>query len=137
VRKYSICLCSIELVHFVDNITCFKLFHATGLVEVGHGLGTSVHQTKTVTLTLLVLSLTQRSSKEVFVFLVGEVDIVVSVGMRELGWVIPVILPSGARMQTLAVVPSLKMEVAHRATTVVITDFHSPLVGLVVDRLCT
>ena len=51
-------------------------------------------EVKLVLLVILSLSSALGAAKEVTVLLVSEVDIVVSVRMRELGWVIPVILPS-------------------------------------------
>lgn len=85
--------------------------------------------------TLLVLTLAQRSSEEVFVFLVGEVDIVIPVWVRVLGWVKSVILPSGAGVQGCTVVPCLELEVAYRPAAVVVTHLHGTLVSLVVDGL--
>ena len=67
--------------------------HATGPVVIIYCLGCTA-EVKLVMLVILSLSSALGAAKEVTVLLVSEVDIVVSVRMRELGWVIPVILPS-------------------------------------------
>ena len=43
--------------------------------------------------TLFFLAGALSSSEEIIVFLIGEVDVVEAMGVRELGWVIPVVLP--------------------------------------------
>jgi hypothetical protein len=79
------------------------------------------------------------TSENVFVFLFGEVDIVVSVRVTELGRVVSVVLPERVRAEvaTLSVLPCLQGEVRDSSAFVVIGNGHSAFVGLVVNDLST
>jgi len=76
------------------------------------------------------------ASEKVTVFLIREVNIVVTMGMRELGRVPPVVLPEGVAAQVgcLAVVPGLELEVGDGAVFVEIGNGHGALVSVVVDH---
>ena len=86
--------CFVEVIHFVNDITCAHLFHAFGLFKIIHSCRAAGEKIKTVTLVLSSFGSAPGTSEEITEFLVREVDIVVSVGVRELGWVIPIVLPS-------------------------------------------
>jgi hypothetical protein len=79
------------------------------------------------------------TSENVFVFLFGEVDIIVSVRVTELGRVVSVVLPErvGAEIATLSVLPCLQGKVRDGSALVVIRDGHSAFVGLVVNDFST
>ena len=80
------------------------------------------------------LGLTDGTSKDVLVLLLGEVDIIVSVGVGELSWDISVILVKRVRSESCSVIPSLELEVRDGSTTVEIGNLHGSSVGLVVDN---
>ncbi len=88
---------------------------------------------------LLVISLfciANCTSEEVFVFLFREVHIVITMGVRELRRVPPVVLPEGVAAQVgcLAVVPGLELEVRDGAVFVEVRHRHRALVSVVVDH---
>jgi len=112
----------------------FKLLSSP--VSGGFGLSFAV-ESEVLLLGLLGGSL--GASENVFVLLLGEVDIVVSVRVTELGRVVSVVLPErvGAEVAALSVLPGLQGEVRHGSALVVVGDGHSAFVGLVVDDLST
>jgi len=57
-----------------------------------HSFGSSGFEAKSVTLVFVLLGSAYGSSEEILVFLFGEVDVIVSVGVRELSRVVSVIL---------------------------------------------
>ena len=80
---------------------------------------------------------TDCASEEVLVLLFGEVNVIVPVGVRELHWVIPVILVVGVRAEVLTECPGLEAEIRDRTATVVVRYLHGSSVRLVVDCLGT
>ena len=75
------------------------------------------------------------TSEEVHELLLGEVDVIVPVRVRELCWVPPVILIPGVGAQTVAMSPGLELEIGDGTTAVEVRDLHGSSVGLVVDGL--
>ena len=88
-----------------------------------------------VVLVFLGLSSTSGTSEDILVLLFGEVDVIVTVSVGELGWVPSVILVERVRSECLTVVPSLELEIADRAASVVVGNLHGASVGLVVNDL--
>ena len=81
--------------------------------------------------------LTHGTSEDILVLLLGEIDIIVSVGMGEYARVVPVILPSGvgAEVGTGSVGPVFNFKVRYRSAPVVVGHTHGSLVSLVIDSL--
>ena len=84
---------------------------------------------------LLGGSSTDGTSEHILVLLLWEVHVIVSVWMRVLRWVISVILPGrfGSQVLWMAIAPVLALEVSHRSTLIIVANFHSSLIGLVID----
>ena len=125
--------CFVEVIHFVNDITCAHLFQAFGLVVIIHSLRAAGEEVKLVTLVLSSFGSALGTSEEIQVFLVWEIDIVVSVGVRVLGWVIPIVLPSAFGTESLSVLPRFEREVRYGLTAVIVTDLHGSFVSLVID----
>lgn len=79
----------------------------------------------------------ESSSENILILLLWEVHIIISMWMRELSWVVSVILPSGVSSKILgvAVAPVLDLEIGNRFTLVVVRNGHSSLVSLIVNGL--
>lgn len=77
------------------------------------------------------------SSENISVLLLWEVDIIESVWMWVLYWVVSVILPGGVGSHVLwmSVAPVLDFEVGHGSSLVVVGNGHGSLVGLVINSL--
>lgn len=75
------------------------------------------------------------TSEDILVLLLGEIDIIVSVGMGVLSSVVSVILPGrvGSQVGVRSVSPVFNFEVGHRLALVVVGHLHGTLVGLVID----
>jgi hypothetical protein len=73
-------------------------------------------------LLLLLLGRAHGASEDVFVLLFGEVYIIVSVRVTELGRIVSVVLPQRVRAEVaaLSVLPGLEGQVRHRFALVVI-----------------
>lgn len=86
---------------------------------------------------LLSGSSSHGSSEYILVLLLGEVDVIVSVRVRVLSGVIPVILPGvlSSKVVRSTVAPVLNGKVANGSSLVVIRYLHCSLVGLVIDSL--
>jgi len=124
----------VESIDFLGNIAESRL----GLLSKDvflHGLGLVTSEVDLVLLVFGLHGMALSASEEVTVLLLWEVNIVVSVCVRELSWQIAVILVQGIGSQLVSstVFPSLELEVRHRAASVVIADLHGAAVGLVVD----
>jgi hypothetical protein len=79
------------------------------------------------------LSSSDGTSEEILVLLLREVDVIVSVRVREFSGVVSVILPGRLRSESLSVGPGLQFQVRDGSVLVVITNLHSSLVCLVID----
>ena len=132
-RKGRCSFCFVEVIHFIYDITGAHLFHAFGLVVIIHSLRAAVEKVKLVTFVLSSLGSAQGTSEEILVFLVWEVDIVVSVWVRVLGWVIPVILPSAFGTKCLSMLPGFELEIRYGSSAVIVTDCHGSFVRFVID----
>ena len=108
-----------------------------GLVMIIHSLWTAWDKTNAVTFVFSSFGSSLRTSEEITVFLVWEVDIVVSVWMGEFGRVIPVILPSTFSSESCSVLPCFEFKVRYRSSTVIVTNLHGSLVSLVINWLST
>lgn len=108
------------------------------LLVLDFGLGGSSPEVVLVLFQLLCSSLTPGSAEDIDVLLVLEVDIVVSVGVREFSWVITIVIPSGVSSHVLwaTISPVPDRQVTNRFALVVIAYDHSSLVGLVINNLC-
>lgn len=98
-----------------------------------HGSRLAREEPETVLGLVSTLSITPSATEEVFVLLLREVHIVVSVVVRVSASIVAVILPRGARVDFLAVSPSLELAVGDRSALVVVRDLHGPAVSLVVN----
>lgn len=100
-----------------------------------HGGGHVREETDRVLLGLLALGVSHGTTEDVLVLHLGEVDAILSVRVRVLFGVVPVIEPSGVGTQVLGMAgsPVLDGQVADRAALVVAADGHAALVSLVVD----
>jgi len=83
---------------------------------------------------LLGLRLTNGTSEDILVLLFGEVDIVVSVGVRELGRIVSVILIERVRFESGTEFPGLELEIRDGTFTVEIRNLHGSSVSFVVDN---
>ena len=108
-----------------------------GRTEFVHCLGIAATKLELVLLASQSIGFTDSTFKEVAVFLVGEVDVIVSVGVREHRGVVPIVFPSGVSLQVRSVVPSLELQVTDRAAPVEVRDHHSALVSFVINDLRT
>jgi len=80
---------------------------------------------------------TEGSTEDIFVFLLWEVYIIVSVRMAISSWVISIILPGwlGSEVLWKTIGPVFDIEIWDWFTLIIVTDGHSSLVGLVVNGL--
>mmetsp|Transcript_20124 Transcript_20124/g.24821 ORF Transcript_20124/g.24821 Transcript_20124/m.24821 type:complete len:238 (+) Transcript_20124:292-1005(+) len=97
------------------------------------GLGLVGEDVHLVALHFLLFGGADGTSEEIFVFLVGEVNVIVPVRVRELGGVPTVILIEGVAADRRAVLPGLQLQVGDGAAAVVVRHLHGASVGLVVD----
>lgn len=87
-------------------------------------------------LLLLLIGCAHSTSEDILVFLLGEVKVIVSVGMRVLGRVVAIILPEriGSESSTLSVFPGLQLKVTDSAVLVVVGNRHCALISLVINN---
>ena len=106
-------------------------------LEFRDGGGFSSGNADLVLLKLLSHSSSEGSSEDIFILLLWEVHIIISVWMRVLSWVVSVILPSGvsSKIFGVAVTPVLDLEVRHGFSLVVVGNGHGSLVSLVINSL--
>ena len=83
---------------------------------------------------LLGLRLTNGTSEDILVLLLGEVDIVVSVGVGELGGIVSIILIEGVGFESGTEFPGLELEISDGTFTVKIRNLHGSSVSFVVDN---
>ena len=86
---------------------------------------------------LFLGSLAHCTSEHILVLLLGEIDIIVSVGMGEFSSVVSVVLPGrvGAEVGAGTIGPILDLKVRHGSAFVVVGYAHGSLVSLVIDGL--
>jgi len=109
--------------------------HSTLRVMLTNGLRLLCEDVHAMLLHLFGLSSAGGTAKDVLVLLLGEVDIVVSVRVGELGRVESVILVERIRAEGVTVFPSLELEVGDGAAAVEVRNLHSSAVSLVIDGL--
>lgn len=88
-----------------------------------------------VVFALFKLALALGSAEEVDILLLWEVNIIVSVRVRELGGHISVVLVKCVRSNFVTVRPVPEVQIGDGAAAVVVRDFHCSFVSLVVNRL--
>jgi len=126
------------LVQSIDGLgSCLKGRYSFSLGCLSHGGRNTTEQANVVPIMLSRGCCSLGTSEDIFVLLLWEVGIIVSVWMREFNWVISVILPSGVRSHVLwmSVGPVLDLEVSDGSAFVVVGDGHGSLISLVVDGL--
>ena len=123
------------LVKSINLLSDIRKSHASLAMVLADGLRLIAKGVHLILLVLFCLGGTDGTSEDILVLLLGEVDIVVSMRVGELGWVIPVILIEGVRAESISVAPILNLEVRDRTATVVIRNLHSASVSLVVNSL--
>lgn len=134
-NECSYCLSESVSISGIDiGLGASELRHALGGVVLVHGLGSSGSNTDMVAGIFLRLSSSDGTSEEILVFLVGEVHVIVSVGVRELSRVVSVILPGSLGTEGLSMSPGLQLQVRDGSVSVVITDLHGTSVCLVIDN---
>lgn len=74
-----------------------------------HGLGDSGSHTDMVTVVVIRFSSSDGTSEEILVFLFGEVDVIVSVGVGVFGRVVSVILVGTLSAERLSMSPGLQV----------------------------
>ena len=80
------------MVYFFDSIG--ELGNTSLTLELFDGFGASRH-VEVVLVAFFSFLLAHSSSEEIFVFLLGEIDIIVTMWVRELCWIVSVILVQG------------------------------------------
>jgi len=126
------------LVQSIDGLGSFlKGRKSLFLSSLSHGGRNTTEQANVVFIMLFCGCCSQGTSEDIFILLLWEVGIIVSVWMREFSWVISVILPSGIGSKILWVTigPVLDLEVSDGSAFVVVGDSHGSLISLVVDGL--
>ena len=127
-----------SLVQSIDRFGSFLKGRKSGLLFLfSHGGRNTTEQANVVLIMLSRGCCSQGTTEDIFVLLLWEVDIIVSVWMREFSWVISVILPGGIRSEVLwiSIGPVLDLEVSDGSTLVVIGNSHGSLISLVVNDL--
>ncbi len=96
--------------NFLDSV--FESFPLCSF-KVFHGFRLPTEETQLVVGHVLLLTVSECTSEDVLVFLLGEILVVVSVRMIELCWVVSVILPQtiGLEISTLSIFPSFELEI--------------------------
>ena len=126
------------MIQSIDGLgSCLKGRNSFSLGCLCHGGRNTTEQANVVLIMLSRGCCSLGTSEDIFVLLLWEVGIIVSVWMREFNWVISVILPSGVRSHVLwmSIGPVLDLEVSDGSAFVVVGDGHGSLISLVVDGL--
>lgn len=126
------------LVQSIDGLGSFlKGRKSLFLGLLHHGGRYTTEQANVVLIMLNRGCCSQGTSEDIFVLLLWEVGIIVSVWMREFSWVISVILPGrvGSEVLWVSIGPVLDLEVSDGSAFVVVGDSHGSLISLVVDGL--
>ena len=92
----------VKIINFFSNI---RKSHASLAVVLADCLGLICKGVHVILLVLFCLGGADGTSEDIFVLLLGEVDIVVSMGVAELGGIVPIILVEGVRAESISVVP--------------------------------
>ena len=102
---------------------------------LANSVGVATH-VESVSLVLLAFGSANSTSEEVSVFLLREVDVIVTMGVRVNSGVPSVILPHTirAKVSGLTVVPSLELKITHRSVPVKVRNAHGALVGVIIDH---
>jgi hypothetical protein len=100
-----------------------------------HGTRHIAEETNSVSISLCFSTSSKGTSEHISVLLIWEVDIIVSVRVWVLNWVVSVILPCRVGSQVLGstVTPVLDIEISHGSSFIVVTNCHCSLIGLVID----
>lgn len=110
----------LEVFDLGDSV--FELGNSACALEILDSFGGSATEVELVFFQLSSVSVTFGSAENVSEFLLREVYVIVSVRMRVLGWVPPVILIPTVTPEVLAVGPGLQLQIAHRTVLVVVAD---------------
>ena len=102
---------SLLLVKSIDLFGDIRKSHASLAMVLTDGLRLVSEGVHLILFKLLCLGGANGTSEDILVLLLGEVDIVVSMRVAELGWVEPVILIVGIRAKSISVAPVLNLEV--------------------------
>ena len=107
------------------------------LLVLDFGLGCCAPEVVLVLVQILFSRLTNGTTEDVCVLLLWEVGIIVSVGVRELNWVITIVFPSGVGSHVVwaTITPLSNGQITYRLALVVISDNHGSLVSLVINNL--
>jgi hypothetical protein len=127
----------VEVINFANNILKLVLALLSHVLVNGGWL--AIHKVKAMLLVFGNFSGAFRSTEEVFVLLLGEVDVIHTVGVRVLCRVVPVVLEERVRTQVagLTVLPWFKSEVTHGTALVEVRNNHGTLVSVVINHLGT
>lgn len=123
----------VELINLTGSTSEFLFLHALGRSVVVHSLRDSRSKVNLMLIIFSSLSSSDGTSEEILVLLLREVDVIVSVRVREFSGVVSVILPGRLRSESLSMGPGLQFQVRDGSVLVVITNLHSSLVCLVID----
>lgn len=128
---------SIKFFDFSNNIAEFS--HAFLRLVFVHCFWCSISKVKTVFFIFFWSSSTFSTSEEIFEFLLGEVNVIVSVRVRIHNWIVPVILPNRVTTHVgcFSMLPSFQLQVLNRAITVIIRDYHCTFISVIVNHLCS
>ena len=96
---------SLLLVKSVDFLSDVRNFHASLAMVLTDSLGLIGEGVHAMLLVLFGFGGTDGTTEDILVLLLGEVDIVVSMGVAELGGVEPIILVEGVRAESISVIP--------------------------------
>lgn len=99
-----------------------------------HGFRLPTEESKSMSLLLFLICLTPVASKDILELLLGEVRVIVPVGMGISFWVVPIILPCAVSTHILlhSVAPNFQLQIRDRPTLIVIANNHGSLVRLVI-----
>ena len=125
----------VEAFHLGNGI--LELCNSASALEVLNCLGGCAAEVKLVFFFFRSVCFAFSATEHIRVFLLWEVHVIVSVWMRVLRGVPPIVLIPAVASQILSVVPGLELEVAHRSALVEVADCHCAFVSFVVDRLST
>jgi len=102
---------------------------------LNHSSWLSLEEMDLVVISFFLKSISKSSTENIFIFLFGEVLVIISMWMRILSWVIPVILPSWIRSQVLWMSkgPVFNFKITDWSSIVVVAHSHCSFVSLVVD----
>jgi len=125
----------VEVVDNTDDVLKLLLALLSHVLVDGDGL--AIDKVEAVLLVLSNIGSANGATEEVLVLLLREVNVIITVGVRELGRVVAIILEVRVRTHVagLTMFPGLDGEVGDGAALVEVGDDHGTLVGVVVDHL--